>query len=92
MRKILAGALSNFRVATIARRPDETCPQFLWINLCGIPFPNGKLLILLKEILAMKFVAEPGLRNFPTAQPVSSHFLWTKLCASAHGWAKPLDS
>ncbi|MFC5549576.1 hypothetical protein [Massilia aerilata] len=92
MRKNLAGASSNFHVATKARRPDETCPQFLWINLCGIPFPYGKSLILLMEILAIKFVAAPQPRNLPTARPASAHFLWTKLCASARSGTKPLDS
>jgi hypothetical protein len=57
MRKNLAALEAYFHVATSARVAHETCPQFLWINLCEIPFPYGKPLILLEEILAMKNLA-----------------------------------
>jgi hypothetical protein len=33
---------------------EQTCPQFLWINLCLIARPRDKLLILIKEVCAPK--------------------------------------
>jgi hypothetical protein len=68
-----------------------TCPQFLWINLCGKSFPQGKSLISIEEFLAMKFIAALTTVFSSSAEPASSQFLWTKLCASAHMHAEALD-
>jgi hypothetical protein len=92
MRKNTACRSKDFHIATKTCLLDGTCPQFLWINLCGIPFPHGKSLILIREILPMKILAAGRWPHAAPAQPVSSQFLWTKLCASAHGSAKALDS
>jgi hypothetical protein len=57
MRKNLAGVAGGFPIETGSWRARGTCPQFLWINLCGIGFPKGKSLILCREILPMKNLA-----------------------------------
>jgi hypothetical protein len=57
MRKNLAGAEQTFLNTTIQVAAHETCPHFLWINLCGMTLPLGKSLILLAEIFAMKILA-----------------------------------
>jgi hypothetical protein len=59
--------------------------------LCGKTFPQGKSLISIDEILALKFLAalEPAFAL--PAESASAQFLWTKLCASAHMHAEHLD-
>jgi hypothetical protein len=90
MRKNLAGFERDFRRPLVCAAIRETCPQFLWINLCGISFLRGKSLILIEEIFAMKILAAPSCCSSAPAEPVSSQFLWTKLCASAHIQTKSL--
>jgi hypothetical protein len=92
MSKKTAFRLKDFHTATSPSTPAATCPQFLWINLCGIAFPQSKSLIFIREIFPMKISAAWGRAFADPAQRVSSHFLWTKLCASARSGAKPLDS
>jgi hypothetical protein len=91
MRKNMAGPLEDFRIETIPCMPAWTCPQFLWINLCGIAFPQGKSLIFIRDISPMKILAAwQGVLAAPV-QLASSHFLWTKLCASVPSSTKPVD-
>jgi hypothetical protein len=92
MRKKTAGRLKDFHIATNPGTPAGTCPQFLWINLCGIAPPQSKSLIFIKKIPSMKILAAWRRPFADPAQLVSSHFLWTKLCASTRSGAKPLDS
>jgi hypothetical protein len=92
MRKKMAGPLKGFHVAIIHTRLPKTCPQFLWINLCEKAFPHDKSLIFIKEISPMKILAASQAAFAAPALPASSHFLWTKLCASAQSSTKPLDS
>jgi hypothetical protein len=90
MRKNLARPGHHFRNATPPLFTDETCPQFLWINLCEIVFPKGKPLIFLMEIFEIKKRAARSRCSSPSASSASSQFLWTKLCASAHILTKSL--
>ncbi|WP_162600582.1 hypothetical protein [Massilia sp. WG5] len=92
MRKNEAGPRTVFLNATNQVLAGHTCPQFLWINLCEIPFPQGKPLILIREIFPMKILAAMRVVSTASAQFASAHFLWTKLCASACGKVKAFDS
>jgi hypothetical protein len=83
MRKNLAGAAPNFHIATSTSLPSVTCPQFLWINLCGIAFPYGKSLIFIKEISPLKILAAPprmcSLCILPTVHSDFSTFFVDKI-------------
>jgi hypothetical protein len=59
MRKNLAGTAIDFHIATSSSWASRTCPQFLWINLCGTTFPQGKSMIFIAEISPMKNAAAP---------------------------------
>jgi hypothetical protein len=90
MRKNLAPVEWDFHHATVQVSAHETCPQFLWINLCGISLLCAKSLILLEEILAMKILAAQKRCSSTPVESASAQFLWTKLCASAHILLKSL--
>jgi hypothetical protein len=90
MRKNFAPVELDFLDATAYVAARETCPHFLWINLCGIGIPPDKSLILLGEIFTMKILAAWSACSSTSAELASTQFLWTKLCASAHIRTKSL--
>jgi hypothetical protein len=68
-----------------------SCSQFLWINLCGTGRFHLKLLIPLGKLKRLKMKQSCAASNYSSANNVSAHFLWTKLCASERGNIQGID-
>jgi len=62
----------------------SSCSQFLWINLCETWLPALKPLIPIGKFKRSKMKQVCAISNSRFACCASTHFLWTKLCASEH--------